>query len=147
MTNNDDNKDAVIFKPLPWRWFFYHWAINSISVLIGIRIITLIRDKAFTSSFLGYFIGITVVTLLFSRYTDNWKIIISEHDIKGGWKKGKRIIIPIDEIDRKRSFKKTLFGKLLGYDYIFSNSGQKVYVENISLGKDQVARLRSRLNI
>jgi hypothetical protein len=148
MTNNGNIKDNdIILRPLPWRWFFYHWGINSLGILIGIRIITIIKGSSFTSSFLGFFIGVTIVTFWFSRYTDNWKIIISDNEIKGGWKKGKRIIIPLVEIDRRRSFKQSAFKKLFGIDYIFSNTGQKIYVESITLGKDQVERLRAKLNL
>ena len=145
---NKDDEGNLIFKPLPWRWFFYHWAITLISAFIGLRIVTLLfRAENFTNSFLGFFIGITIVMVLFSRYPDNWKIIITKQDIKGGWTRGKRIIISIDEIDRTRSFQKTTFGKLFGFDYIYSKSRQKIYVESISLGREQVAQIKSTLKI
>ncbi len=70
---------------------------------------------------------------------------ITEHEILGSWKKGNRIIIQIEEIDRSKSFKKTLLGKLFGFDHIFSKVGQRIYVESISLGRDQVAQIRSIL--
>lgn len=89
----------------------------------------------------------TIVMVLLSRYPDNWKIVITKQDIKGGWKRGKRIVISIDEIDRIRTFKKTPFGKLLGFNYIYSKSGQKIYVESISLGKEQVGEIKSILKI
>ena len=95
----------------------------------------------------GLAIGSALVHLLFSRYTENWKVTITEDSILGGWKKGKRIIIPIREIDRDRSLKKSFFGKLFGFDYIFSKTGQKIYVESLSLGKEQVGQLRSILKI
>ncbi len=148
MINKDGIKDNLVLKPLPWRWFLYHWVITSISAWFGIRIVILLfRSENFTPFFLGFFIAVTVMIFLFSRHTENWKITISEHDIKGGWKRGRRIIIPIDEIDRSRSFKKTLFGKLLGFDYVFSKSGQKIYFESISFGREQVAQIRSILKI
>ena len=147
MINNDDEGN-LIFKPLPWRWFFYHWAITLVSAFIGLRIVTLLlRAENFINSFLGFFIGMTVVMVLFSRYPDNWKIVITKQEIKGAWKRGKRIIIPIDEIDRNRSFQQTTFGKLLGFDYIYSKSGLKIYVESISLGREQVAEIKSILKI
>lgn len=145
---NKDDEGNLIFKPLPWRWFFYHWAITLVSAFIGLRIVTLIfRAENFTNSFMGFFIGMTIVMVLFSRYTDNWKLIITKQDIKGGWKRGKRIIIPIDEIDRNRSFHKTTLGRLFGFDHIYSKSGQKIYVESISIGREQVAQIKSILKI
>jgi hypothetical protein len=145
---NKDDEGNLIFKPLPWRWFIYHWAITLVSAFIALRIVTLLlRFENFTNSFLGFFIGMTIVMVLFSRYPDNWKIVITKHDIKGGWKRGKRIIIPIDDIDRTRSFRKTPFGKLFGFDYIFSKRGQKIYVESISLGGEQVAQIKSILKM
>ncbi len=145
---NKDDEGNLIFKPLPWRWFFYHWAITLVSAFIGLRIVTtLLSAENFINSFLGFFIGMTVVMVLFSRYPDNWKIVITKQEIKGGWKRGKKIIIPIDEIDRNRSFRKTTFGKLLGFDYIYSKNGQKIYVESISLGREQVAQIKSVLKI
>jgi hypothetical protein len=145
---NKDDEGNLIFKPLPWRWFFYHWALTLVSVLIGLRIVTLLFGaENFTYSFIGFFIGITIVMVLFSRYPDNWKIIITKQDIKGGWKRGKRVILSIDEIDRDRSFKKTALGKLFGFDYIYSKSGQKIYVESISLGREQVGHIKSILKL
>lgn len=147
MTNNDDINNETIFKPRPWRWFFYHWAITLVSAFIGLRIVTLLfRAENFMNSF-WFFFGMTIVMVLFSRYPDNWKIVITKHDIKGGWKRGKRIIIPMDDIDKTRSFRKTPFGKLFGFDYIFSKSGQRIYVESISLGGEQVAQIKSILKI
>ncbi len=143
---NKDDEDNLIFKPSPWRWFFYHWALTLVSAFIGLRIITLLFGfDNFTNSFFGFLIGMTIVMVLFSRYPDNWKIVITKHDIKGSWKRGKRIIIPIDDIDRNRSFQKTTFGKLFGFDYIYSRSGQKIYVESISFGREQVAQIKSIL--
>ena len=149
MTNIDnDIIDEMIFKPCPWRWFFYHWALTLAAAFVGFGIVPLLCGfKNIAHSFPGLLLGVTIVMALFSRYPDNWKIVITEDEIRGGWKGGKRIIIPIDDIDRARSFRKTALGKLLGFDYIYSRGGQKIYVESISLGREQVSQIKSILKV
>jgi hypothetical protein len=147
MNNNGINKD-IIFKPQPWRWFFFHWPINTIALALGGPLAASLSGRHYSLELIpGIVIVSAVVHLLFSRYTDNWKVIISENEILGGWKKGKRIIIPFEDIDRTRSFQKTTAGKLFGFDYIYSKSGQKIYVESISLGREQVYQIKSTLKI
>ncbi len=149
MNNKDIIEDKIIFKPQPWRWFFYHWPINSVAAFLGIILASLMSPGgSFLYSAEGFLVSITIIHILFSRHTEKWKITISDRDIEGPGKyTWKNVKFQTEQIDRNKSFTRTLFGKLLGFDYICSTTGQKIYVDSVSLGKEQVASLRSKLGI
>jgi hypothetical protein len=141
--------DNQIFQPQPWRWFFYHLAINSVAAFLGILLASFFTSGGtFIYSVVGFLVGITIVTFLFSRHTEKWKITISAKDIEGpGKNTWKNVKFQIKQIDRQKSFIRSLYGRLLAFDYICSTTGQKIYVDSVSLGKEQVASLRSKLGM
>ncbi len=142
--------DNQIFKPQILRWFFYHWVFNLTAMLLGGSIALLLTNRGdFSVSWIiGALVGITVVTIYFSLHTERFEITISDGDIEGPGKNARKTVkFQIDQIDRSRSFKRTLFGKLFGFDHIYSTTGQKIYVESVSFGKDQVDLLRSKLKV
>lgn len=148
--DNDVISDYQIFKPQVLRWFLYHWVFNLTAMLLGGGIGMLLTNRVIlsVSGIIGCLVGITVVTLYFSLHTERFEITISDGDIEGPGKNARRTVrFQIDQIDRSRSFKRTLFGKLLGVDHIYSTTGQKIYVESVSFGKNQVDLLRAKLKL
>ncbi len=138
--------DGLILKPRPWRWFVCNWTIYTIGAIIGTGIYRLFRPGPLFSGFLEvYIICLTVGLILYSRRSEKWQIVVSARAVEGPAMSilDERTQIEIEQIDR---FRKSPVGAL-GKDYICSKTGEKIFVDSLALGKEQVLLLRSRLKI
>jgi hypothetical protein len=139
---------AEEFRPSPVRWFFYHWAIACLFGAIGLLLVEMIFHTQRVVPFsIGIVIGITILTLLFSRNIRHWRIIITKQYIEGPGKNLRPVRIPLSEVDGKRSFRRTGAARLVGYDYIWSSDGRKIRIESLTFDQRQIDALKARLGI
>jgi hypothetical protein len=144
--------DAILIKPTLRRYILFQGTqlgffclsvslIAFILILSNSPITTGIQIAVF-GSILGQIVALVIVA---KPYLDHHQIVISDGSITGPevWKR--RITFPLRELDKVKNSQQKLKNTFWNTYYIYSQNGQKTYLNSFLFDQAQLDRLRDIL--
>ena len=149
--------NVITIVPSLWRLFMARLLQFLVPLLVG-RIAGQLADSTmlnldFVRDLLLYVVGLDLLLNIPLILLEIWsqgdrRIIIGATTIEGpGPSFGRRISFPLLRLDRERSLRRPWHHRLLGYRYLWSLDGERLFIMEIALTRDQLATLHNALRL